>query len=209
MKKCLFVLSLIFLAALAGCRFGSKPEDTVVKFLDAAKKFDVGAMRACVKGNNLESESENAFTEPSMNAFFKNTLSKMTYEIISSKKDGDTATVTAKIKYFDGTGILQEAMGEYLGEAMSSALSGKELTKQENSEMLGKLLEEKSTSAADVFSEVTVDINCVKENDDWMIQDLPDEMINVITSNFGKVTENLQDSIAPETDKKETAPASE
>ena len=54
-----------------------------------------------------------------------------------------TATVTAKIKYIDGSDIYKETITEFLKQIVSTAFSGQELTEEQTQQKLAALLEEK------------------------------------------------------------------
>lgn len=193
----LLVPLVIIAILLVGCG-GSKPkpEDTVTIFMDSLKKVDWQSMSSCMKDSDWEGENEELIDEESMQEFFTNTLAKLSYTIGESKVEGDNATVPVDIKYYDGTDLITEIMGEYFTKAMGMALSGQDMSDDDATKMLGEMFSEKTQDLGDTYDEISVTFECVKEDEKWVISDLDDNMLNVITSNFNKVSEDLNDSFS-------------
>ena len=77
-------------------------------------------MAGYVKDSDWKGEDEDLMGEESMQDFFANTLEKMTYTVGESKIDGDNATVPVDIKYYDGTDLISQIMGEYFQKLWGS-----------------------------------------------------------------------------------------
>lgn len=190
-RSIMLIMLLAVAVSCAGCAFGPKPEETVTKFMDSMKKCDWDAMAVCVKDGVWEGKDEELINESHMSDYFSSTLSKLTYTVGTAKVDKVSATVPVKIKYFDATDLLSEVMGEYLTKAMGMALTGEEITDEKASQILGELLSKKAQDLPDTFDEVTIDMECVRENGQWFITQVDDDMLNVVTSNFNKVSEDM------------------
>lgn len=198
-KLKLFMPLLIIAVLLAGCGESKpKPEETVTKFMESLKKVDWQDMAGYVKDSDWKGEDEDLMGEESMQDFFTNTLEKMTYTVGESKIDGDNATVPVDIKYYDGTDLISQIMGEYFSKAMGIALSGQEMSDEEATKMLGDMFSEKTQDLEDTYDEISIDFKCVKEDDKWVISDLDDNFLNVVTSNFNKVSEDMANSFSDE-----------
>src|SRR5699024_2501075 len=114
--------------------------------------------------------------------YIKSNAKKITYEIKESKIDGDNATVAVDFKYVNGGPLLKATFGEYMKEAFASAFTGKELTDEENSEIFISAMEAQSEKMEETFTEKTLNIECVKIEDNWYIDDPSDELLDVIMS---------------------------
>ena len=167
-------------------------------FMESLKKVDWQAMAGYVKDSDWKGEDEDLMGEESMQDFFTNTLEKMTYTVGESKIDGDNATVPVDIKYYDGTDLISQIMGEYFSKAMGIALSGQEMSDEEATKMLGDMFSEKTQDLEDTYDEISLDLKCVKEDYKWVISDVDDNFLKVVTSNFNKVSEDMANSFSDE-----------
>ena len=106
-------------------------------------------------------------TNEAYHAFFQGVNQKMTYEI--KKTDfslaNGTATVTAKIKYIDGSDIYKETITEFLKQIVSTAFSGQELTEEQTQQKLAALLEEKSATVKTSLQKQKFPILLLKQED--------------------------------------------
>lgn len=99
-------------------------------------------------------------------------LSKLSYEILSVKEDGDKATAEVKISNVDMDAVLEKALTGYLAEALDKAISenGKDMTDKEYSQMflghISKEIEKKDVQM--VSSTVKVDMSYI--GDQWEIE---------------------------------------
>lgn len=197
-KKFKLLMPLIMMIVLlVGCgKSEPKPDEMVTKFMESLKKVDWKSMASYMKDSDWEGENEELIGEESMQDFFTNTLAKLTYTVGESKVDGGNATVPVDIKYYDGTDLISEILGEYFTKAMGVALSGQEMSDEDATKMLGDMFSEKTKNLEDTYDEISIDFECVKEDDKWVISNLDDNMLNVITSNFNKVSEDMNESFS-------------
>lgn len=99
-------------------------------------------------------------------------LSKLSYEILSVKEDGDKATAEVKISNVDMDAVLEKALTGYLAEALDKATSenGKDMTDKEYSQMflahISKEIEKEDVQM--VSSTVKVDMSYI--GDQWEIE---------------------------------------
>lgn len=169
----------------------SNPEHTVSGFLDASKKSDFEKMPSYIVSDNasdisnLDAEDE---TEQYFLDYLKECVSKMAYEIESSKVAGKSAVVTVHFKYIDSSDLLSSVVKDVLSQALSSVFSGTKMTDEQQNTMFADAIEKYRESAGDTYVESTVDISCKKVDGAWLIDSVNDDLGNVLTSNFISVT---------------------
>lgn len=193
MKKALaMILALMLAFAFTGCGDKNTPETAVDNLFTAVKAFDTEAMNGALSaGGQGDLSGSEEFTETSENSlaapfidYLKGNAQKITYEIESSKVDGDTATVTVKCKYVDGSGLFAEIIQELFTKAMAAAFGGQTLTDADMEALTLQILNDKIASAEETFVEKTIDIACVKEDGTWVVKEMNEDLADVLTSNF-------------------------
>ncbi len=103
MKKHIsFLLASIFLLfTLSSCSTsklqGNEPEQVVDDALSALQTYDAETLVRCFGGDILGPD----VLPPSLSKVYQSAFTKMDYEILGSKVDDDTATVTVKITVID------------------------------------------------------------------------------------------------------------
>ncbi len=196
MKKILaLVLAAALVLGLAAC--GGKapgPEGTVDTFCGAMKAFDLEKMRECViSDEDIMAEIEGE--EDEMTALFmdrmKEWAGKMTYQAEEPELDGDSATVKVKFTYTDASPVFGEVLKEYFMQALAMAFSG--ASEEEMGQLFEKILTEQLEKTAVSTAEETVNFACTKAEDGWKINEVPDEAVNVLTSNIKKAFEGLEE----------------
>lgn len=118
----------------------------------------------------------------------------MSYEITGLDFKNTSATVTAKITYFDGTETYKEAISEFFRSGMQQLFTGGDMTPAQNEELLSEILTEKAKDLPDTLTTTTIKYPCEKENGNWIITEVNEDTINVITANFGAFTTELEES---------------
>lgn len=201
-------VSMLSLALLAGCS-GAKPESTVEAFFTAGQKLDTEAMAATILSESedglavpdeLELDESNAY----LLEYFKTNAEKMTYEITESEVDGDKAVVTMNAKYVDGAPLIQATISSAFMKMLPLAFSGTEMTEEETNQMFADTMKEQSEIVTETFAEKTLKIDLVKEDNQWYITEITDEMIDVVMSGFMSLSTEL-DSAFDETSTEESA----
>lgn len=204
MSRRMTILTIIMLTLiiLSGCSTEEKPETVVSEFMDAMKKFDMEAMAEKINPKDSGSkeditrfgqDEEEDFGEYFMD-YIRDNAKKISYEITDTKIDGDKAVVSLKTKYVDAGPLFQASFGEAMVQSLGVAFSGKELTEEEGTELFVSIMKEKSEEIEESFAEKTLDIKCIKIDDQWYIDEPSDELLDVAMSNMVSVIDELEES---------------
>ncbi|MFV0517737.1 MAG: hypothetical protein ACK5MV_10130 [Aminipila sp.] len=195
----LIFCSVIILAmlTLTACSSAS-PEKTVKEFCDATKVFDLKTMASKIDGADDSEEidltsltgEEDQLTGLLLD-YIKENLSKMTYTVEETKVDGDEATVVVNFNYVDSTPLIKSVITDVFTKSLSSLFSGVEMTDEEMNNTFKASLEEQRAVVETELIDKKVEFSCVKKDNKWMIEDLNDDMINVITSNIYEVANDM------------------
>jgi hypothetical protein len=180
-----------FLIVIAGlssaCSFKPGPEDTVGNFCKSMKEFDTaGMLNYCSdKTNSFDAaiEKDNPFGSRLYN-YFKENLAALTYTVKDPQIADDTAAVPVDFTYVDAGTLFKATLGDYLSKAFSLALSGTELTDEDSQAIFISAFEEEREKIKPVTSEATIEFQCVKTDDGWLIERIDESVINIMSSNF-------------------------
>lgn len=168
MKKMLsYLLILILVLTLVGCggesaeqavkntfdAIKSNDRETASKYIDYDKLLNVGESGEASLGEMDEESQEMA----------ELILKHFDYKIISSKEEGDTATVTAEITNVN----MQTIMASFLSEAFSLAFSG--LNEEQMAEEMSNKFTELINREDNETVTKTVDIALTKDGDSWKV----------------------------------------
>ena len=185
MKKLgVLLLSLLVCFSLSAC--GSKPDPTITNFCNAMKQYDFNAMKEYVVDGDKDSvedpfNNSEDITDETLN-ILKECVSKMTYEIESSEVTDNTAKVTVKFNYVDLSPVITDAVSEYMQQAFMMALSGA------NEETMATLFEntfiEKYKSSETTMITDSVEFECENTDNGWKISKVPDDVVNILSSNM-------------------------
>ena len=122
----------------------------------------------------------------------------MTYKITKTKFDikNGTATVTAHIKYIDGSDIYKETIAEFVeADCLLLLFPGTSLSEGvETNQKLASLLEEKSDTVEDKFAETDISYPLIQAGDKRKIVSLDEDTVKIMSANFV----NVQDEINQE-----------
>ena len=102
--------------------------------------------------------------------FEKLLFNRLSFDIISSSEDGDTATVSTEISNIDMVEILGQYFIEVFELAFSNAFSEDPLSEEELDELIEEMLIEMLQDDGAVMATTTVDIKLVKSDSTWKIQ---------------------------------------
>lgn len=202
MKISIITIIISMLIILSGCSSQDKPEKVVGEFSEALKAFDLEKMSSKINPSNaddkevvsnLDEEVEGSLEKHFID-YVKANAKKIKYDIEDSKVDDDKATVSVKFKYVDGGPLFKATFGEYMQQAFALAFTSPEMTDEEASEMLLTIMKQKNEEIEETFTEKTIDIKCVKVDDEWYIDDLDDDITDVMTSNMVSIIESMDDS---------------
>lgn len=189
-------VSMLSLALLAGCS-GAKPESTVDEFFTAGQKLDTEAMAAAVLSTNEEevTDPEELLTDDSneyLLEYFKTNAERMTYEVTESEVDGDKAVVTVNAKYVDGAPLIQATISSAFMKMLPLAFSGTEMTEEQTNQVFADTMKEQEEIVSETFKEATLKIDLVKEDNEWYITEITDEMMDVVMSGFMSLRTELE-----------------
>lgn len=184
---------------LSGCSDQSA-ESTVKTFCDSMKKFDLDGMKkTMVEEVQLMDESmeDSGFSNILLD-LCKDNAKQIKYTIVSSKEEEDIATVKVKFQYKDEEPLLTVTIAEYMEKGMALAFSGKEMDESTGETLFAETLKEKMKSVKSKIINETLEITCKKVDGKWKIAQLPEEMLNVLTSNISNWAENMGDELSSE-----------
>ena len=193
----LLVMMIISLTACGSSK--QKKKKTVEQYLSAAKKLDAESMSELVIPSNTEDaeimenltlEDEDSYSK-FFAKFFKDNANKMTYNILESTENGDEANVSVETKYIDGGPLIAATMSEAITKMLGIALQGKEPSDDEIDEMFGDILKEEEAKNEPTFKNQTMNINLKKQDENWYITEVHDELKDVITLGFYSAVESL------------------
>ena len=167
------------------------------------KKFDTETVSSCfVSGDsNIENpyteenaEEQDIFTEQAIE-YLANCAKEMTYVLGETTTDGDKAVIPVTFTYVDASPVISAALGDYITQAFALAFSGADDSIAE--ELFGTIFMEKTESVSTGTTTATIELVCIKQNDEWKIQELSDdakyEISNIITCNLFKTFESFGD----------------
>ncbi|AET70565.1 hypothetical protein Desor_5177 [Desulfosporosinus orientis DSM 765] len=203
------LISLLFIGIffLVGCANSPKPESTVSSFIDAGKKFDLAQMAEMVtptdsNGKEKISDVMKDNGEGSKNQYqkyfidyCKENAAKITYAVKESKIENDKATVTVDFKYVDGGPVLKATLGDVLSKALSLAFTGVEMNDEDMGQMFVSAMQTQKETVKESFLEKTIDIKLTKVDNQWYIDQPSDELLDVFTSNFVSVGNEINNSM--------------
>ena len=178
------LLACLLLVFMAGCAKESSPADTVTQFSDAIKAFDLQKMNDYIEGEEAVAslDLENNETIGGLMDQFKIWAKDLQYKIVSTEEKGDTATVTVEYTHTDASAVTEDAMTDYFTQALAMAFSG--ASDEDMTELLAKLLMEKVETSEIGTKQTTVVYPLKKINGKWLIEEIPDDVLHVITSDL-------------------------
>lgn len=201
-KISIVLLSMLVLVLAVGCS-EDKPEATVAEYIEAMKDFDVDGMASKVnpkKRADLNEFNELYNEEDSMEKYFldyiESNAKKIKYEINDSEIDGDKASVNVDFKYVDGAPLFKATFAEYMKEMFAIAFTDleQEITEEEYGRVFVDTMEEQRNIIEETFTEKNLDIELIKIEDQWYIDEVSKELLDVAMTNILSVGEELEDS---------------
>lgn len=211
-KKGLIIFLVILVLAAAGAAGyyfweRQQPIETVKTFLTDVQKMNFDGMKAQLQSNDLSALDNADITNEAYKTFFQNVNQKMTFSIKKTEFNiiNETASITTKIKYIDGSDIYKETITEFLKQIVATAFSGQQLTEEETQQKLAALLEEKSAAISNTFAETEITYPLIKAGGKWKIVALDGETVKMMSANFT----NVQDEINQSLEEMEKADANE
>ena len=184
MKKVLVVvLTLALVFSMSACGKASGPEGTVSGFCDAMKTLDLNKMKSYVKSGSSDKDLDMSGVPEDLLSIIRTWSKDLKYKVNKAETDGSKSTVKVDFNYTDTSPVIKAAMADYLGKALTQALSG-----NTSEEALTKLLVEciqaaqKTTKAES--KDISLDFYLEQVDGKWLIADAPADLAKVMFSNF-------------------------
>lgn len=185
----IFLIILISIS-LTGC-FGPSPDESVKGYFDALKKQDITAATAYIKDGN-----ENFADNQQQEKIIKSIFSKLSYEVISTTKNGDTATVKTKVTAPDLVKITGKAISELMPQLFALAFSNDSNVDAQVNNLMEQYFINSINDPKMPMTTTEVDIKLVKDQEkkSWLIE--PNESLaNAITGNIISAFKEIGDSM--------------
>ena len=209
-KQLSIILVLFVIFNLTGCLNPTKPDSTVISFIEAGKKFDTNKMAEAVnpsktdnkkKIENLgqnDDDKEKLELDDQYQKYFmdyiKENAEQITYNIKSSTIKEDSATINVEFEYLNGGPVLKAAIGEAFSQLVPMAFSGMEVSEEDSAQIFLSALKDKQENIEETFTKKTLDIKLVKVDNKWYIDEPIDELLDVVTSNFISAAREIDES---------------
>ncbi|MCC0730099.1 MULTISPECIES: DUF4878 domain-containing protein [unclassified Clostridioides] len=202
MKKIILLLTTFLLAIFLTACSSAKPEDTINNFFSSAKKFDFEGMNKVMENNDekykdilKELETEDPSAQYVLD-YLKNNASKITYTIKDSEIKNNNAKIQVECKFVDSTPLLKEIIAEAFTKMLGMSFSGQDLTDEKTTEMLVSIMKEKQKSVEETFVTKTVEFECTKKDNKWIISSANDALADVLLSNLVTAGEEFSNSMS-------------
>lgn len=186
-KKLVALLStMVLMFSFVGCSSMESPETAVTNYLTAVQTIDLETLAkySDTTDETASSETTTSVEDLTSEELGKKLMGNMTFEILSSEKDGDTATVTASITNTDLFTVISDSFSKMLPLAFSG-LSDEEMETSMNHILLSAIDSNKDKT---VTKEVTIHLE--KGENGWII--VPDDpLLDAITGGAVSVAESF------------------
>lgn len=186
-KKLVALLStMVLMFSFVGCSSMESPETAVTSYLTAFQTIDLETLAKYSGATDEAASSETTTSVEDLTSeeLGKKLMGNMTFEILSSEKDGDTATVTASITNTDLFTVISDSFSKMLPLAFSG-LSDEEMETSMNHILLSAIDSNKDKT---VTKEVTIHLE--KGENGWII--VPDDpLLDAITGGAVSVAESF------------------
>lgn len=195
-------LSIIVMIAAAGSVFyfmeRQKPISAAKDYLENIRAMNFDGISSLLQDGDITLLDEADITSDAYSSFFKKINEKMSYKITKTNFhiQNGTASVTAHISYIDGADIYKETITEFLKQIVSTAFSGTTLTEEETQQKLAALLEEKSASVQEQFTETDITYPMIQKDGKWKVVALDSNTVQVMSANFSNVQDEINQSLA-------------
>ena len=188
-KLICFLCAIILVATVSGC--GTKsPSKVMSEKLDAIKNGDKNTISDILNSEiKNEEETDSQYTD-SQNSMVE-AVKKITYKVNSEKVDGDSATVNVSVNAPDLADAFSQFIQKAFSDALSSAFSGNTETQEDTDAKYDKIFSEILKNVK--FSDRTMDIEMVKEENVWKIKN-DNDIIKLVTNIDTDALNNAFDS---------------
>lgn len=191
-KKLLSVFVTFMIAVtITGCG-GKSPTEIVSEKLDSVKLLDSSEFSQIfgetISKDESDKDSNESFSESTkkMKEFIKN----ITYKVNSETIEGDTAKVNVTLNGPDISEALNQFIDKAFAEAFSQAFSEQTLSDEEANAKYDKMFAEILNGMKN--TDRTMDIELIKENNEWKVKnenDLIKLVINIDPDKVGELSD--------------------
>ena len=186
----ILIVVAILTYTMTGCGEVRKAENSVNNMFKAFQNLDFEVSKEYIDLEEVEEQDDiNA------KAIMENLFQELEYQIISSEKiDKDTVNVKVKITAVDMKPIFRDFFVDYIAHAFSYALSGDEMTEEEQEAKMQEILLQsiKDRGSQTVTNEVVLEVN--RQGKVWKVES-SDTFVNALLGDFEKVVEEIQNSL--------------
>ncbi len=185
-KTILFLTLSIMMLSLIGCS-SAKPDASVKGFLESIKKLDFNTAQTFIKSDSPQEEFK--YDSPEQEKIVKAIFDKISYEIVSTTKEGDTAKVKTKVTSIDMPKTSSKLMSDMMSVLLSQSLSDNKVDEAKQTEMIMESFINALNDPNVAKTTTEVEIKLVKENKKWLV--LPsEELSDSLTGNMSKMDLN-------------------
>lgn len=165
-----FLTTLVMVFAFAGCSGGESPETAVSNYLKAFQTMDLETIeKYTADAENTTDATEDAISDLETDEMGAAFVENLTFEILSSTQEEDTATVKVSITNVDMTNAMGKAISEMIPLAFAG-LSEEELEQKSTEAMISAIANNKDTTLTK-----EVDVSLVKGENNWQV--VPDDAL--------------------------------
>jgi len=182
-KTILFLTLSIVMLSLIGCS-SAKPDASVKGLLDSIKKLDFNTAQTFIKSDSPQEQFK--YDSPEQEKIVKAIFDKISYEIVSTTKEGDTAKVKTKVTSIDMPRTSSKLMSDMMSLILAQSLSDNKVDEAKQTEMITQSFINALNDPNVAKTTTEVDIELVKEGKKWLV--VPnDELLDAITGNISKM----------------------
>ena len=176
--------------AFVGCSGGESPETAVTNYLTAFQNLDLETIDKYTNDTSETTDTaDDAISDLENEETGKAFVENLTFEILSSTEEGDTATVKVSITNVDMANAMSQAISEMISLAFAG-LSEEELEQKSTEAMISAIANNKDTTYTK-----EVEISLVKGENNWLI--VPDnDLADAITGGLVSYAENINEAFS-------------
>lgn len=192
-KTCIIVVFALLLSLMAtACgNSGETPEKAVTNALNAVKNFDKDTAQKYFDYNELfsnNSETDELIGEEHARLVF----GKLSFKVLSSSKEGDTATVKTEITNIDMADVMVEYFRQAMALALENAFIGDNTwSEEETNSQMEQILIDLLKRDDNKTKTSTVDIKLSKHDDNWKI-DINEELRDAVFGGIISMTKDME-----------------
>lgn len=192
MKKLYILLLISIVVSFSGCANESHAsENTVIDdFFTAYKAQDYSTAKTFIATGSKDSfdSLQTLIADDSLNSILLNHMSKLTYKVLSSDLQENSATLKVRIIYPNAGGAFMNAIGTMYVDASEGKLSN-DAPDQVTTYISGLLKKHLDTELETMDRER--DVELVKEDGEWRIV-MTEEFKNALSANMMNAIEELE-----------------